>query len=239
MKRWFVGLLGWSLAQGLVMADERIENIRSALEKAIPDTKPDKIVSTPINGVFEVKYGTEIYYTSSDGRFLIKGEVIDLNQKKNLTETSRAIARQSLIDSVSRADMIVFSPKQSKYHITVFTDVDCGYCRKLHQEVGELNSYGIEVRYLLFPRTGLDSPSYVKAQSVWCASDRHAALTDAKLGKTLPEKKCQNPIAKNIELADRIGLTGTPTLVLENGEVISGYIPATKLRDILESSAGT
>lgn len=239
MKKWLVGLMVLSFGCGLAMADDRVERIRAALHKAVPDMKPDKIVPAPIAGIYEVRYGTEIYYVSDDGHFLIRGEVIDLERKKNITEDSRSTVRRVLMDSVDQSDMIIFSPKKVKHHITVFTDIDCGFCRKMHQEIGELTGYGIEVRYLLFPRSGMDSPSYVKAQSVWCASDRNTALTDAKLGKTLSEKKCANPIAKNIELADRIGLSGTPTLVLDNGEIISGYMAAEKLKELLDSVKGS
>jgi thiol:disulfide interchange protein DsbC len=239
MKKWLVGLVVLSFGYGLAMADDKTDRIRAALHKAVPDMKPDKIVPAAIAGIYEVKYGNEIYYVSDDGRFLIRGEVIDLERKKNLTEDSRSAVRRVLIDSIDQSNMIIFSPKKVKHDITVFTDVDCGYCRKMHQEIGELNNYGIEVRYLLFPRAGLNSQSYVKAQSVWCSSDRNTALTDAKLGKTLPEKKCANPIAKNVELADRIGLSGTPTLVLDNGEIISGYVAAEKLKEILDSTKGS
>lgn len=235
MRTWLLGLTAVSLSCGLAVADDGAERVRAALQKAAPEMKPDRISAAPVKGMYEVRYSSDIYYVSADARFLIRGEIIDLEKKKNLTEDSRSDIRRLLMDSLDRSSMVIFSPKkQAKHHITVFTDVDCGYCRKMHQEIGELNDYGIEVRYLLFPRTGLESPSYVKAQSVWCSSDRNAALTDAKLGKTLPEKKCANPITKNIELADRIGLTGTPTLVLENGELISGYVPAAKLKEMLE-----
>ncbi len=204
-------------------------------QKAIPAMQPEQIVQTPIAGIYEVKYGTEIYYASADGLFLIRGEVFDLAQKKNLTEESRSAARRLLVESLDQNSMIMFTPKEVKHHVTVFTDVDCGYCRKLHQEIEELNGYGIEVRYMLFPRDGVDSESAAKAESVWCADDRHKALTEVKLGKDVAKKSCANPIARNIELADQIALTGTPTIILDNGEVVSGYLPAAKLKEMPEA----
>lgn len=235
MKKWLVVVTMLMAGCNTVLADDKTDLIRTSLQKAIPGMKPEKIVQTPIAGIYEVKYGTEIYYASADGRFLIRGEVLDIAKKRNLTEESRSAARRQLVESLDHNDMIIFAPRKAKHHVTVFTDVDCGYCRKLHQEIGELNGYGIEVRYLLFPRAGIDSQSAAKAQSVWCADDRQKALTEAKLGKTVEEKSCANPIAKNIELADQIGLTGTPTMILDDGELVSGYVPAAKLREMLEA----
>ncbi len=236
MKRWLVVLAMLIVVGGNVaLADEKLDIIRASLKKIIPDMQPELISKTPIAGIYEVKYGTEIYYASADGQFLIRGEVLDIARKRNLTEESRSVARRQLMEALDRNSMIVFSPKKIKHHMTVFTDIDCGYCRKLHQELDELNGYGIEVRYLLFPRAGIDSQSATKAQSAWCSDDRKRALTDAKLGKKLIEKSCANPIVRNIELADKVGVTGTPTLILDNGELISGYMAAAKLKELLEA----
>lgn len=230
-----VCLLGWIPAQ----ADDKIEKIRAVLLKAIPDVQPDTILPSAATGLYEVAYGAEIYYVTEDGKFMIQGDVIDIQQKKNLTEAKRSAGRKALMASVSESDMIIFSPKQVKYRVAVFTDVDCTFCRRMHQEIAEYNNNGIEIRYLLYPRTGLNSPSYLKAQSVWCSSDKKRALTEAKLGKNVVDKKCTNPIAKTIKLASQIGLEGTPTLVLENGTVLGGYVQAAKLKELLESGYGS
>lgn len=235
MKKWLVVLAMLVVSGNAALADEKLDLIRISLKKIIPNMQPELISKTPIAGIYEVKYGTEIYYASADGQFLIRGEVLDIVRKRNLTEESRSVARRQLMEALDRNSMIVFSPKKVKHHMTVFTDIDCGYCRKLHQEMDELNGYGIEVRYLLFPRAGIDSQSATKAQSVWCSDDRKRALTDAKLGKTLVEKSCANPIVRNIELADKVGVTGTPTLILDNGELVSGYMAAAKLKELLEA----
>lgn len=235
MKKWMVLLTMLVVGCTAPMVEDEAERIRLSLQKAIPAKQPDRIVQTPIAGVYEVIYGTEIYYASANGQFLIKGEVLDLAQKKNLTEESRSAARQVLIESLDRNSMIIFAPKEVKHHMTVFSDVDCTYCRKLHEDIEAINGYGIEVRYLLFPRAGLYSESAIKAESVWCASDRNKALTEAKLGKDVPKKRCDNPLAKNIELADQIGLLGTPTIILDNGKLLSGYVPAAELNAMLEA----
>lgn len=239
MKRLLIVALLCSLGWTTVQADDKIEKIRAVLLKAIPGAQPDTISPSPATGLYEVTYGSEIYYVTEDGRFMVQGDVIDIQQKKNLTEGRRSAGRKALMAAVNESDMIIFSPKQVKYRVTVFTDVDCTFCRRMHQEIGDYMNNGIEIRYLLYPRTGLNSPSFRKAQSVWCSDDRKQALTDAKLGKNLPEKKCTNPIAKNVKLAGQIGLEGTPTLVLENGTVLGGYVPAAKLKELLDSGYGS
>jgi thiol:disulfide interchange protein DsbC len=130
--------------------------------------------------------------------------------------------------------MIIYSPKQVKHRVTVFTDIDCQYCRRLHQEMAELNGMGIEVRYLLFPRAGVGSKSYDKAVTVWCSANRQQALTDSKAGKNLPNKTCDNPVDKHMALVEKLGITGTPTMVLEDGSMIPGYVPAARLLAALE-----
>ena len=137
-----------------------------------------------------------------------------------------------MLDRVDASDMVVFAPEEPKTHITVFTDVDCGYCRKLHSEVEQLNNLGIEVRYMAFPRGGMQSPAAQVMQSVWCADNRQQAMTSAKQGKTVEEKTCANPVAQEYELGKQLGVQGTPAIFLANGVMIPGYQPAQQLATI-------
>jgi thiol:disulfide interchange protein DsbC len=125
--------------------------------------------------------------------------------------------------------MVVFAPEKTKHTVTVFTDIDCPYCVRFHQQVPELNENGVKVRYLAFPRSGVDSAAYRKAVSVWCAEDRSRAMTDAKAGRNVPEKSCDNPVGEHFETGRALGITGTPTLVLDNGKVVPGYVPTNQL----------
>ena len=135
--------------------------------------------------------------------------------------------------------MIVFAPEgKPSYTITVFTDIDCGYCRKLHGEMAGYNAEGIKVQYLFYPRAGEGSPSFAKAVSVWCADDRRTALTDAKAGKSIPDKTCPNPVKEHLELGEKMGVSGTPAIVLENGEMVPGYIPPKRLAAMLKEKLG-
>jgi thiol:disulfide interchange protein DsbC len=119
----------------------------------------------------------------------------------------------------------------------VFTDIDCGYCRKLHNEMAKYNAEGITVRYMPYPRSGLNTPSYYKAVSVWCSDDRRDALTRAKAGKDVPRATCDNPVQASLELGHQLGVTGTPALVLEDGQLLPGYVPAKKLSQVLDQQA--
>jgi len=214
-------------------ADE-VALVRAAVGKIMPGATPDSIVKSGVPGFYEVVYGAEVFYVSADGRYLFNGNVVDLKAGKNLTEEKRGQGRLKLISEVDEKSMLIFSPKEVKHRITVFTDIDCQYCRRLHQDMAELNNLGIEVRYLFFPRAGLGSKSYDKAVTVWCSANRQQALTDAKAGKSLSNKKCDNPIEKHMALVEKIGLTGTPSIILEDGTLIPGYVPAARLAAALE-----
>lgn len=228
-----VSLLAMTLFNPVWAADEAAQ-VRAAVSKIVPGMTPDSIVKSSVPGFYEVVYGTEVFYVSADGRYLLNGSIVDIKAGKNLTEDKRGQGRLKVVSEVDEKSMIIYSPKEVKHRVTVFTDIDCQYCRRLHQEMAELNGLGIEVRYLLFPRAGVGSKSYDKAVTVWCSANRQQALTDAKAGKTLPNKKCDNPVEKHMALVEKLGITGTPTMILEDGSMIPGYIPAARLAAALE-----
>ncbi len=221
-----------------VQAADDYDELRAALKMIIPDTEPDAISESGLKGIYEVSFGAEVIYISGDARYLINGSLIDLKTGENLTEGKRAEGRLRLLESVDEKDMVIYAPENIKHTITVFTDIDCGYCRRMHSEMAELNNLGIAVRYLFFPRAGLNSKSYVKAVSVWCSDDPLQAMTDAKNGKAIPEKSCDNPVDEHMVLVRKFGITGTPTLVMEDGQVVPGYIPAQRLAATLEGGPG-
>ncbi len=226
------------LATGVSLAaapDPAIEKVRAELSKRPGDISPDSIEASPVPGLYEVLIGARLYYVSADGRYFIQGQMTDIETGQNLTEAKVAQARKKLIDAVGEDNMIIFGDAGLKHTISVFTDIDCGYCRKLHSQIDEYNKQGIRVRYLFYPRAGLNSDSGRKAVSVWCADDRKKALSEAKQGKTLAPKNCANPVADHYALGQIVGVTGTPALVLENGELLPGYIPPARLRKLLDS----
>ncbi|MBT8419615.1 MAG: DsbC family protein [Gammaproteobacteria bacterium] len=194
----------------------------------------DSTDETPIQGLFEMASGTTVIYVSKDGKFAVEGDVFDLEEGENLTERKRNLARKEIIANIDEKDMITFTPEDTRHTITVFTDVDCGYCRKLHNEVSALNKAGIKVRYLGFPRAGPSSDTYKTMVSVWCADDRRKAMTNAKKGEPVPNKQCAHPLDRHIGLGGQVGVRGTPAIALEDGTLISGYLPAARLQDALE-----
>lgn len=196
---------------------------------------PDSIKPTPVNGVYEAKFGTELIYVSADGRYFFSGDLIDGSSRTNLSEQSRTVERKDMLAKVEDKDTVIFKAKgEQKHLLTVFTDVDCGYCVKLHKEVNQLNEAGVSVRYLAYPRAGVGSESYKKIVNVWCADNKQDALTKSKAGETIASKECDNPVAKEFELGQKLGVNGTPALFTEDGTMIPGYRPADQLVKILD-----
>jgi thiol:disulfide interchange protein DsbC len=229
-----VSLLGltWSVAQ----ADE--EAIKQALTKSMPSIKIGSIKTTEITGLYEVTVGGNIFYVSGDGKYLLQGHLVDVAARKDLTEEKLSSARKQAIANIGVDKMIVFKPKISKYTVTIFTDIDCGYCRKLHSEIDQYLAEGITIQYLFFPRAGKGSDSYHKAVSVWCADDRKAALTAAKKGETPPAKTCDNPVDEHMQLGEDFEVKGTPMMVTEKGNIFPGYLPAKQLAEALADEQG-
>lgn len=234
LNRSLVGVLTLVFAINLAHAqDDEYAKIRALvsqqLGKQVTDIKP-----SPLPGLFQVTAPPMVFYMSKDARYVINGDIIDLEKKLNLSSSERDTAKKTAIEQIGEKDMIVFAPKEVKHTITVFTDIDCGYCRKLHSEMAEYNKLGIKVRYLAYPRAGLGSDSYNKAVSVWCAKDRKKAITEAKINNRIEQKTCTNPVAREFELGQELGVNGTPALVLENGQIYPGYAPADKLIQVLD-----
>jgi thiol:disulfide interchange protein DsbC len=210
---------------------------RVALLKLLPaGSKLEDLRPSPIAGIYEFTQGAEISYLTADGKYFIDGNLYDMKSRDNLTETLRTRARVALINSVPESEMLIFSPPNPKYTITVFTDVDCAYCRKLHSEMAELNRMGIRVRYMFFPRTGPGTESWKKAEVVWCSSNRNEALTRAKTGATLDMNKicAPTPVKREYELGENIGVRGTPAIITESGDYIAGYMDPHELLDQLK-----
>jgi thiol:disulfide interchange protein DsbC len=157
------------------------------------------------------------------------GDLIDLDNKRNLTAMRRGGLVLKSIDALGEANMVILGPAKPKRTLTVFTDVDCPYCARLHQEVPKLTQAGVKVRYLLFPRAGKGSETYMRSVAVWCAKDRVKALGIAKSGGKLEMKTCANPVDEHLRLGREVGVEGTPTIVMDDGRVLPGYAPAAEL----------
>lgn len=234
-----IGCLLMALLMPLANAAEVSADISTAIIAKLKEARPDmqfgSVETSPVDGLYLVRInGTQFLYTNVTGDYIIAGEMYQSRPGMFVPVKDLAAAeiRKKLIGAVAEKDMIIFpAVDKRRAALYVFTDVDCGYCRKLHLEaVPELNMAGVEVRYLAFPRAGVGSPSYKKIASAWCADDRQAALTALKNSKSLPENVCDNnPVAAQFELGHQVGVNGTPALVLEDGTLLPGYRPAADL----------
>lgn len=202
-----------------------------------PDIPIEGVAPSPLPGIYQLDLpGGTVFYGTADGRYLFAGDLYELGEDDliNLAELGRIEKRQAIMAGVAMEDMVVFPANGSqKAAISVFTDVDCGYCRKLHLEVPELNEMGIEVRYLAYPRAGVGSSAYDKIVSAWCAEDPNSAITALKAGEQIPSATCENPVAAQFDLGREVGVSGTPAIVLEDGRMLPGYLPADALAEAI------
>ena len=222
-------LLAWI---GMAQADNA--EMKSKLEAIMPGITIENIQPLDNTGLYEAVINGEIIYFSEDARYVFQGDVIDLDSRENITEAKRVALRKETLASLNEADMIIYEPKKMEHTLTVFTDIDCGYCRKLHMQMDEYNELGIRIRYMAYPRAGIDSESFVKAEEVWCADDRKQAMTDAKNGLRVDSKSCDNPVKDQYRKGGRLGVSGTPALFLDSGEMLPGYVPPKRLKKILD-----
>ena len=234
-----VGMLCGSVlaAEGSKQDSDKQADPRALIAKKFPEISVDDVQPSPVPGIYQIPMGADMAYVSADGRYLFAGDLFEIDTRANITEQGRSAARVKLLGKLDDRDMIVFSPKVVKHTITVFTDVECGYCRKLHSQIDQLTKLGVRVRYAAYPRGGPDTEDWHKMESVWCAKDRQTAITQAKLGQALNTVNCgATPVAKQFQLGEDLGVRGTPAIFTRDGEYIGGYLPPADLVKKLEES---
>ena len=238
MKRTMTMMLAALLAllTSAAQAEDVATRLAARMAKLFPKEKVTDVTPAPIPGLYEVLVAASLFSVGADGRYVVHGDLIDLDAHVNVSDQRRSEARKQVFESMDSKGFIEFpsKTKETKKTLYVFTDIDCAYCRKMHAEVGQLNSAGIAVRYLAFPRTGIKGPSFDKAVAVWCAANRQEALTQSKLGLPVDSPKCDNPVAKEYELGNGMGVTGTPSVYTDQGKHIGGYVPAEELIKMVE-----
>jgi thiol:disulfide interchange protein DsbC len=228
-----------AISLGAVAADTDFSEVEESIRSLAPGATSIAISETPIEGLLMVQIEGDIVYATADGKYLIQGRVLDMKTREDLTESAKAEVRQALLAKVDSGSQITFAPAEPKYDLMVFTDIDCGYCRKLHAEIDQYNEQGIAIHYMAFPRAGVGSHSYDKAVSVWCAGNQQDALTQAKLGAEPDPAQCDNPIDEQYALGRELGVTGTPSLLTSAGQMIPGYVPPAQLRARLDQMAAS
>ncbi len=230
-------LAGFALAATAMAADPAA--IEERLSALVPDTSAVTIAETPLPGIMEVRVGSDIIYMSDDGRYLLQGRVIDLETQKDLTDAAMAGVRKEQINDLDPSEFVTFGNDDAEYELLVFTDPDCGFCRRLHEKMDEYHEAGIRIHYLAFPRAGEGSQTYNKMVSVWCSDDRQAAMDVAKTGGTPRAATCANPVLEQYQLGQSLGVTGTPSMMTFGGDIIPGYVPPEQLRERLETLAAS
>lgn len=217
---------------GHVSADT--EALKQKLESAMPSADIRDLREVRDSGLYEAQINGQVVYFTADGKYLLQGEMVSIETRENLTENRRIERRTKTLAEIDTDELIIFAPDEPDYTLTVFTDIDCGYCREMHQQIEQYNDLGIAIRYLAFPRNGLESESFDKAEAVWCADDRHQAMTDAKNGERVEAADCDSPVSKHYNMGRNIGVRGTPAMFTDDGQSLPGYVPPKRLKEILD-----
>jgi thiol:disulfide interchange protein DsbC len=230
-------LAGALLGSVAAIAESTIDEIGERITDRLPGFVVSSLTATEVQGLFEVVSDGRIYYIDESAEYLIDGSLIRLEDRLNVTDSRLGSIHMGLIEGVDEKNMLIYEPEEaSTRSITVFTDISCGYCRRLHAEIDTLLEAGIRVRYLMFPRGGIGSQGHKDLESVWCADDPQGAMTNAKAGGKIEAKTCPNPIEEHVALAERLGLRGTPLIYTDSGEKIPGYREASALAQMINNS---
>lgn len=216
----------------------QLDKVRQKVGEMFDMIEPGDVKASPVDGWYTIQRGSVVAYISGDGRYLLQGDMIDLDEQVNLTEVARNDARREVMAAITDDQFITFSPEEVKYSVSVFTDTECTYCRRLHSQIDDYMAQGIEVRYLLYPRNGPASRAWNTAEEVWCAADRQNALTMAKLDRKFDTATCDSSaVQRHYVIGRDVGLSGTPAIVLDDGTLIAGYVPPEQLAIRLRQNA--
>lgn len=234
LRRLLLGLTTF-LAPLVVVAQPLPDGLQAALDDMAGPEAEISVRPSAVDGLYEVVHGADVFYMTGDGRYMVAGPLLEAATGRNLTEASESQARLVIVQKLPEDSLIVFAPPQPKHQVTVFTDIDCHFCREMHKQVEAYNARGIAVRYAAFPRAGLTSPSAQKARHVWCATDPHEAMTRAKRGEEVAAATCDDPVREHMQAVEALNLNGTPSIVLDDGRLVPGFVPPAELLQILDS----
>lgn len=225
------------LMQGALAGEPDHDMVEAKLRQVAPYASTIALSDTPIEGLLQAQVNNDILYVSQDGAYLVQGTLYELETRTNLTDQAKSVIRKEAIEGLDESQLIAFAPQEPEHELLVFTDIDCGYCRKLHEQINDYMANGIAIRYLAFPRAGIGSHSFEKFVSVWCADNQQEALTLAKAGSEPEPRQCDNPVTDQFELGRSVGVTGTPALLTRDGTLIPGYVPPQQLKERLDAIA--
>ena len=225
------------IAFGIFAEKDDMQDLVNKINLILPDgIKVQDISFSDERNLYVINVGDiQPIYMLPDGEHIILGDIFNISEgeAQSTTEKDKDIFRKNKLNT-SNLETIDFLAKKEKYSLTVFTDVDCGYCRKFHNEIDQYNNLGISIKYLAFPRAGIDSESYTKMVSAWCSDQADLSITLLKDNKSIPSNSCENSVAEQFELGRTLGITGTPALITQSGKLLPGYVPAQELLMLLQ-----
>jgi len=219
--------------------EAQLDALRNNIKANLSGIPVDHLSATPVPGIYEIISEGQVYYVDSTASFLFDGSLVDLKNRNNLTEQSMLAQNLRYIDAIGEDNMLIYKNAETapKRSMSVFTDLGCPFCQRLHSELDILLDAGVSIRYLLYPRDGLNTQAHKNLENVWCANDPHAALTAAKSGQLAPVESCDNPIEQHVALARQLGITATPMIYLDDGQRINGYLDAQTLLEVFNESS--
>ena len=225
------------IAFGIFAEKDDMEDLVNKINLILPDgIKVQDISFSDERNLYVINVGDiQPIYMLPDGEHVLLGDIFNISdgEAQSTTEKDKDIFRKNKLIT-SNLETIDFLAKKEKYSLTVFTDVDCGFCRKFHNEIDQYNNLGISIKYLAFPRAGIDSESYTKMVSAWCSDQADLSITLLKDNKSIPSNSCENSVAEQFELGRTLGITGTPALITQSGKLLPGYVPAQELLMLLQ-----
>lgn len=222
-------LVALAISVNACAQQDQARAITNALKEIFKDIQIDSVKPSEIPGLYLVMIGSEVFYVTGDGKYLLRGDMIDLANKTNLSEQQRSVARVAIIQKIPPSDYIEFAPEKTEHTIYVFTDITCGFCQKLQADIADINARGIAVRYMAFPRDGINTVTSKNMESIWCAKDRQDAFSAAMIGLGVDPVSCKNPVNAQFELGQTLGVRGTPAIFTEDGRYLPGYMPPDQL----------
>lgn len=224
-----IALIALLMTLPVVAEDTGGDAVFTALKARIPELERDQISPSVVDGLYTLTLGYQLFYVSADGQYLVKGEVVELASNQPVDQEKLDAKRLQRLSVIANSEMLIYPTEDTKAALTVFTDITCPYCQKLHEELPALAAAGIEVRYLAFPRAGAQSEVANTMASIWCADEPLKKMDAAMQGEKIPVATCDDPVASQHAIGVEMQIRGTPAIILENGKLISGYVPANDL----------
>lgn len=235
MRKLVVSIIAFTAASTVFAGTGDVEK---RLKEQYPATRITEVRESAIKGLYEVVMGRNVAYTDESGRYMLFGHLYDMKEQKDLTAQRLDEINKIDVSALPLADAIKTVKGDGSRKLYVFSDPDCPFCQRLERETVPLLD-NVTIYTFLYPLEGLHPDAKRKAETIWCAKDRAKAWEDFMKSGTLPEgvTRCDNPVERNIRLGSSMGINGTPTIILGDGTMVPGFVPASELERRLSAGA--